>query len=189
METFFNQIKHMKYLWLLLICAFFSCEEDPGIIPSDSLMTPLEKFVNKEWSFEYIIVESDSFIQIHLDMEPLKTDVIDERLNLRYMNYDEDFSYEFRLEPGVFAELSLGRDQNYQPDLGYWEILENGLEINLIHNVQQFYEVQYKVIELSEERMVRQYERIVQEMDEVDSLKWSIGDTITYTEVLIPRIN
>ena len=77
----------------------------------------------------------------------------------------------------------MGSGVNFQPAYGTWDTNETG--DSLIHNDLESFRTAYKIVELSETRFVREYERIVQQTS--DPERWPVGDTLTYREIFVPK--
>jgi len=91
-------------------------------------------------------------------------------------------TYEFRAD---YARLSYGYDENFQPEYGFWQIIEGQNQNLLIHNKGLPYEKTYRIIELTDTSFIREYERVIYESR--DTTIWPIGATALTLEIFEKR--
>lgn len=135
---------HIKSIFLVL--TFIACNEelDP---PAFDFTSPKEKLLIREWTYDYILLGTDTVRALTFEGEPQTTGIF-EALDQYYRRYDEDHIYEFRWEERSFSQREYGINDNYQPNLGYWHLSET--EETLIHNKLTNYEKKFEILELTE---------------------------------------
>lgn len=172
-------MKKLFYLLVLLI----GCEQAPMVeLKEDPSLNEMERLVARDWQYQDLIVDNDTFNFIAGNFEPNLLVGVWGHVQYRWFSYDPDKTYEFngdRFTPSIGSINSV----NFQPNLGYWSISTNG--DTLRHNEYEYYFTIYRVIELSDELFIREYERVVYASG--DTIRYPVGDTITYKEILIPK--
>lgn len=166
--------------------SFFACDEELAP-PTFDTTTAKEKLLLKDWTYDYILMGTDTVKNLTTNGEPQTTGIF-EAVELRYLRYEEDHSYQLRWEESVGSTaLIYGVDDNYQPNLGYWYLSENG-EM-LIHNKLQTYEKQYEILELTENSFRRKL--VGNRTSFLTNGQQKVLETITasWTEVFVPRGN
>ena len=162
---------------------FLACDEEL-IPPAFDTTPPKEKLLLRDWSYDYILMGTDTILALTDKGEPQTVGVRD-AIYLRYMRYEEDHSYQSRWEDFAYDQLEYGVGDNYQPNLGYWHLTEN--EDTLIHNKLQTYEKRYEILELTDKSFRRKLVG-VRESFLADG-EGDVLDTITgpWIEVFVPR--
>lgn len=146
-------MENYNFYYPVLLCSFLllcSCDERLEIDPPE--MDKNKELLVGDWQFDFVIVSNDTFRHVDIIFEPTKDEEIDTPINLRYIRYMTDHSYEFRADLRVAA---LGYIINYQPNFGFWDLETSVDSLILIHNKLMDYEVRYEIQELNEARMVR----------------------------------
>lgn len=166
-----------------LVTNFCSCDE-ALTPPASKPATSMEKMLLKDWTYDYILMGSDTIKALSADGEPQTTGIF-EAVDQYYIRYEKNHSYYFKQEAGGLAEREYGTRENYQPDFGYWYLPEDGHI--LIHNKLQTYEKQYEILELTDKSL-----RIKLVGDRTSILSNGDGvviDTIIgpWIEVFVPR--
>ncbi len=184
MENF--SLKKKVQITLIFLLLLSSCEQEPANFSQKSPLSPKEEMLNGDWQYDALVIEGDTFNIPDWDFEPFKPNYDLYNVKFRWFKYFGNGTYEYRAETGP-GNLSLGESLNFQPTFGYWELSIN--EDRLIHNKGFDYVTHYKIIELTEEGFIREYQRIIQRIDNLHSDKWGlgVGDTVVYREVFVPR--
>lgn len=157
-----NYKRNKNYFLLLTLCSLFglfSCDEKL-VIPE--AIDENEQLLIREWQYSYILMDGDTIRYLATNGEPTIGIEAWSPIALRYLIYKDDHSYELRSLGPSF--LSLGYEESYQPNYGFWDIDESGSPAVLIHNQTIVYEVRYELLQLDETNMIRK----------------QIGDRITY---------
>jgi hypothetical protein len=158
-----NYKRNKNYLLLLTIYLFlglFSCDEKL-VIPIEAI-DENERLLTREWQYSYILMDGDTIRYLASNGEPTIGVEFYTPIGLRYLLYKDDHSYELRSVGPSF--LSLGYEESYQPNYGFWDLDESGNPSVLIHNQTIAYEVRYELLQLDENTMIRK----------------QVGDRITY---------
>lgn len=172
-------MKNPKILVFIILC---SCEQ-PGFesIPPSGL-TATELLVANKWRYQSLLINGDTLNTIGEDFEP--TDEVFDNRHVRHrsLRYRRDLTYEFRWDVLFNANMSLGKDQNYQPNDGFWLIIND----TIIHNYGDINETRYKIEYVNEESFSRSYKRVIQNIGDQAKLQLEleVGDTAMYTEIL-----
>jgi len=174
-------MKNILYSIGLLI-AVTSCQEPPFDPPKLPGLSDYDKLLIKDWQYQDLIIEGDTFNFPYSAFEPTDAFYPSAHVRFRTFSYLTDLSYEYIAS---YTRLGPKGTPNWQPNYGYWRFNANG--DTLIHNGREPFSTKYRIIELTNNLLIREYERIVQETSY--SLKWPIGDTVTYREILVPKIN
>lgn len=174
-------VKNIGNIFCILL-VLVSCEQDPMVMEPEQ-PSSLEEYLIGDWGYTVLIIGGDTLNFPDREMEPNNKEFVGDLFHIRWrwFRYLGDGTYEFRKDTGITAEIGIG--ENFQPPIGYWTISDS--DQVLIHNDREFYAVSYNIILLNDTIMIREYERIVQESS--DTLKWPIGSTVTYREILVSR--
>jgi len=184
---YFKQKAKVK-ITLLFCLLLLACEQEPPI-PEHH---PMGEMPSGDWQYDALVIRGDTFNIVNWSFEPDNPGWELYNVKFRWFNYSSNGTYEFHWDNKIPFNLSpdlvIGDGLNYQPYFGYW-ILSPNID-TLIHNEGFQYETQYKIIELTEERFIREYQRIIQRIDDLHSEKWGVmvGDTVVYREIFVPRI-
>jgi hypothetical protein len=171
-----------------LVLFGISCNQEPIVEPVKPDDSP-EALISRDWKYEVLIIDNDTLNIPDGNFEPFDHSFIGDLYHIRWrwFRYLPDGTYDFRKDTGI--QTTLGgqseSDDNFQPTFGYWEVDPAG--ITMTHNIREKYIVEYKIVQLNEHIMIREYERIVQQSS--DPLKWVIGDNVVYREVFVPKID
>jgi len=183
----------------LLAISFFSCDEELAP-PSNDIATPKEQLLQKDWTYDYILMGTETVKGDNADSlkalgkytvkaltpegEPQTAGIL-EQINQFYRGYEKDHSYSFGFNNYDFGIYKYGVRENYQPNFGYWELHEDSNL--LIHNKLQTYEKQFEIVELSETTL--RLKRIGDRTSFLTDGEGNVLDTITgsWEEVFVPR--
>lgn len=170
----------MRYILLVIsLISFTACEQESFVQPEPVPITK-ELMLLGDWKYQSLIINGDTLYYPDVTFEPDIEDGFLYHIQWRWFRYSSDRTYEYRKETGIVT--SIGAGKNYQPSFGYW-ILDESKNV-LVHNERESYATSYAIIELNDTVMIREYERVIQESS--DSIKWPVGDTVIYREILIP---
>jgi hypothetical protein len=148
-----NQNEKMKKIKtativFFLVMNFCSCDE--GLTPPTfEFSNPKEKLLIRDWTYDYILMGSDTVRALSANGEPQTTGIF-EAVAHYYMRYEKNHSYYFKEEGGILSR-EYGTGENYQPKFGYWYLSEDGNI--LIHNKLQTYEKRYEILELTDKSL------------------------------------
>ncbi len=176
-----------RAILIFFTMTFLACDEEL-IPPAFDTTTSKEKLLLRDWSYDYILMGTDTILAMTNKGEPQTVGVRD-AINLRYMRYEEDHSYQSRWEDFVDAPFEdqpeYGVGDNYQPNFGYWHLSENGE--TLIHNKLQTYEKRYEIVELTDKSFRRKLVGVRESF--LTNGEGDVLDTITgpWIEVFVPR--
>ena len=163
------------YIIIFIFSLFSNCA------PPDRIQPNIRDLIVNNWQFVSIEVnETETKIGVSDGFDPGQYFV-----PWFWFSYNSDMSYEFRSDVIDGFHISYGYEYNYQPDYGYWEIVED--QQLLIHNKGMPYEKRYRIIELQDTLFIREYERIIYQLSQTSDPIWHIGDTVTYRETLRKR--
>lgn len=192
-------MKKLKTTTILILLAigFLACDEELAP-PAFDTTTAKEKLLLRDWTYEYILIDpvtivtpTDTFVvdtvrALTTGGEPQTTSFRD-AIELRYMRYEKDHSYQSGWEDLVSKQLEYGVGDNYQPNFGYWHLTES--EDTLIHNKLQTYEKRYEILELTENSFKRKLVGDRTSLISDGDRRNPPLDTITGTwiEVFVPR--
>jgi hypothetical protein len=177
-----KKIKAATFVFFLVM-NFSSCDE--GLTPpAFEFSNAKEKLLIRDWTYDYILMGSDTIRALTAKGEPQTTGIF-EAVDHSYMRYEKNHSYYFKTETiGLFGR-EYGTGANYQPNFGYWHLSEEGNI--LIHNKLQTYEKRFEILELTEKslsiKLIGNRTSILSNGDEV------VIDTINgpWIEVFVPR--
>ena len=166
-----------------LVANFCSCDESLAP-PVSEIVTPKEKLLLKDWTYDYILMGSDTIRAMSATGEPQTTGIF-EALDQYFMHYEKNHSYYFKGEVGGLAEREYGTGENYQPNYGYWYLSDDGS--TLVHNKLQTYERQYEIMELTDQSLTIRL--IGGRTSQLTNGDGEVIDTITgpWIEVFVPR--
>ena len=148
---------------LILSCFITGCDKETPK-PSATNSSAREILLQQEWQYAYVIMGDSIMDSMTPSGEPRVGRGTYEAIELRFMRYSEDHTYELTWDISEYfnIQMEMGFNENYQPNYGYWELSDS--EDILIHNKLQRYEKRYMIQELT-----------------VDTLKLKlIGDRICY---------
>jgi len=176
-----------RAILIFFTMTFLACDEEL-IPPAFDTTTPKEKLLLRDWSYDYILMGTDTILALTDKGEPQTTGVF-EAVEQHYLRYEEDHSYHFRWEDGEEGgpptQREYGVEDNYQPNFGYWHLSENGE--TLIHNKLQTYEKRYEIVELTDKSFRRKL--VGDRTSFLTNGSGVVLDTITgsWIEVFVPR--
>lgn len=183
------ETKVLRYLLGILYLWLVSCSDDP-VLPQELVRegTAREKLLMQEWQLETLIVEDiDTMKSIARFFEPLCGGRDPRSAS---MVYTGDYAYQLRWDPTVDRPFSLGINENWQPNFGYWQLSEN--EDSLIHNFAQYYQTNYKIDVLTEDSFIRTSSRVIyfpfEECTLLDTL-YDTGEIVKFTEVFVRKVD
>ncbi len=177
-----------KHPYLIIFILVVACEQPPfSVLKEEPGLTPEETLVGRDWRYRDLIIAGDTLNRIVVNFEPDPGFDDFQFIKFRWFRYMTNKTYEFRHDTQWLGLTIGGDDQspNYQPAFGYWKVNDSG--DTLIHNEWEASKTKYFIVHLSDTLFIREYERIV--METSDSLRWPLGDTVTYREVFVPKIN
>ena len=128
---------HFKIVLIISIIVIVGCD-DPIKPPEPLNLNPNEKLLARDWSYDYILIdpvtiitETDTFVvdTIRHSGEygyPWAVEGRDTQIELRYLRYLPNHSYELLYELPDIINRVLGSDENYQPNFGFWDMEGDG---------------------------------------------------------------
>ena len=176
---------HFKIVLIISIIVITGCD-GPLEPPAGLILDSNEKLLARDWSYDYILIdpvtivtETDTFVVDTIrhtgeNGEPWAVEGRDSQIELQFLRYLPDHSYELLYELPDITNRVLGSGVNYQPNFGFWDMEGDANSLTLIHNKTIEYEQRYEILELSKDIMKRKL----------------VGDRVTYlvTEQFIGNI-
>lgn len=171
----------IKYLALALIVV--ACGTNPEPLPDfNAELTDQEKLLVGTWQYEQVVANGVQFRLATYEME-LSQDKNNaggnrSELKKRRIHYSSDGTYQLRwVERGDYA-LGTEGEPNWQPNFGYWQIVDD----SLYHNRGTTYKKSYAILIVSN-TLERSTLRFMTQRNL--GANWDQGDTVPQTEYFI----
>lgn len=132
-------------LLLIAVIGIYGCDESWQA----EAIEPPEPITISDWQYQFVVFGGDTMRFVAFGEPTLDEAEYQTEFPLQFLRYKADYSYELLSPVG----RRLGRDQNYQPNFGYWNVSQNGDTIT--HNKLMVYETKYYIIKLTEDSLIR----------------------------------
>lgn len=180
-------------VFIVSILVIVGCDQSIEL-SEDMNLDPNEKLLAQDWRYDYILMDGDTIRDIGNNGEPWAVEGRDSGIELLFLRYLPNHSYELLYELPEITDRVLGSGINYQPNFGFWDMEGDANSLTLIHNKTIEYEQRYEILELSEVIMKRKLngDRVTYLVTDQFLGNIQAVDTIvvvSWIEVFVPKNN